>query len=152
LVCRRKDFFGRALLFHIEHLFEPVEQNEQESDESAGVSLPRHITPGLLEEIKAASGKELIKGYERVFAIKSERYRSRKDSMVDLVAFANNGTVRAIASGIIRKFKSEFRKKGENEGKDWLISAIEQSPSFKGLKRNLTESEYRALREALFVL
>ena len=150
--CRRKDFFGRALLFHIESLFPTQGLEASKTSKSDKHALPRHIAPGLIRELKGVSGQKIIKGYERAFNLKAERYRSQIDSNVDIVAFFNDGTVRSMVCNILKKFETIFMAKGEEEGKIWLISAIENTPRFKELGRSLTEKEYHALRENIFAV
>ena len=152
LACRRKDFFGRALLFHIEGLFPPMGMKASNATKRNKRFLPRHIAPGLLQELKSVAGQKTIKSYERAFNLKAERYRSQTDSNVDLIAFFNDGTIRSMVCNIIRKFEAMFAAKGEEEGKIWLIAAIENTPRFKELGRSLTEEEYRALRENIFAI
>lgn len=150
--CRRKDFFGRALLSHIAELF-PAQGEETSSPEKNGESsLPRQIAPGLIHEMKGVTSEKIIKSYERVFNLKAERYRSPLDSRVDVVAFSNNGTVRSVVANVLKKFEKEFMAKGEDEGRIWLLSAIEDTPRFRELGRSLTEEEYSILRKNLFAV
>ena len=148
----RKDFFGRAVLFHIEDLF-PLEDVDEDGIHSkhADGALPREVAAGLVHAIKVSNDSKSLSEYEEYFVKKAERYRRKtRNNEVDVTSFANDGGVRSVARNMIKKFESAFNNKGEEEGKKWLKESIESHPHFEKMGRELTEEEYTTIRSNIF--
>ena len=148
----RKDFFGRAVLFHIEDLF-PMEGIDEDGIHSkhADGALPREVAGGLVHAIKLSNDSKSLSEYEDYFVKKAERYRRKtRNNEVDVTSFANDGGVRSVARNMIKKFESAFNNKGEEEGRKWLIESIESHPHFEKIGRELTDEEYETIRSNIF--
>lgn len=146
--CRRKDFFGRAILFHIEHLFTPGPAHK-EGKRRGAPSIPREVAPGLIVGIKRTATPDSSHHYEMLFRVKAERYRHNDNYEVDLDGFANNGMVRSVAWNIVKRFEESFSKMTEEERRVWLCDTVEGTEEFNKLGRQLTDEEYQILHDCL---
>lgn len=148
---KRKNFLGRALLYHIEHFF-PKSKDAAEKvifEQVEGV-LPRQVAQGLISAIQSAQGIQLTEKYEKVCDEKAEDYRDGEGGEVDLDAFANDPEVKKISEDMIGKLKSALADLDEDKKKRWLVSIIQNSAKFREMKRRLTDTEYEQLAQGLF--
>jgi hypothetical protein len=147
----RKDYWGRALFFHMERFF-PKERNAERRILSSPMPgmLPRQILQGLIDLIKNTRDAGLIAQYERLFTSKSTKYRRKADGVVDMVAFANDGEVRSVAVNLIRGFRRDFEAQPEAERKAWLTGHIQKTAAYGAMQRDLSDEEYRLIVENVF--
>jgi hypothetical protein len=149
----RKDFFGRAVLYHLEYLFpEPDDLAELIHSETIEGKVPREVAAGLIEAIKLSNEEKALIEYQDFFIKKADRYRRRATNEVDYTSFINDGGVRSVARSMVNKFEQRYRGQGEEEqGKQWLLGMIQNAPSFKKkMKRDLSEKEFSAIRNNIF--
>ena len=149
-VNRRKDFFGRAVLFKIEVLFPKTARDDEAiTRERIEGELPRQVAAGLISAIRETIDTNLMRQYDSFFSGKANRYKRKRSGDVDIASFGNDGGVRAVSSNVMDKFDSILDSMGEEKGRVWLRYFIESSPRFGEMERKLSEEEYDAITESL---
>ena len=146
----RKDYFGRALLFHIEKYF-PTDRETSKRIliEPVDGFLPRQIAKGIINAIKESQSKN-AGHFTNVFNKNVARHTFSPTDGPDYIAFSSDGNMRSMVAFIIKKFEKYYRQMEEGAGRDWLLNHITSSDTFTSMQRELTQQEMDMLMEHIF--
>ena len=145
----RKDYFGRALLFHIEKYFpSDRETSKRILQEPVDGFLPRQIAQGIINAIKESQAKN-TDHFTNVFNRNVARHTFSSNGP-DYVAFASDGNMRSMIAFIIKKFEKYYRDLDDGHKREWLLHHIVSTTSFSAMQRDLTDREIDLLMEHLF--
>jgi len=148
--CQRSDYFGRALLYHLEKFFpKDSETSQRILFEHIEGKLPRQIAKGLIEAIKEAQNSNS----ERLESLFNEGLARRKhgdENAVDLVAFASDGEMRGLVVHAIKKFEDSYKKKNGEPARQWLLCFLTNGESFSEMQRELSAEEIDLLLKNVF--
>lgn len=148
---RRKDYFGRALLYRLENYF-PNDEETTKLILAAYVedTLPRQIAEGLIKAIKSAQGDEQIEKYESRCKEIKEKYRKEPGNLIDIDDFVADEEVKQMVEEATGKFRNIIMGKSEEEQKNMLFGMISRTESFNKMQRDLTENEFKHIMKVLF--
>ena len=146
----RKDYFGRALLFHIEKYF-PADRETSKRIllEPVDGFLPRQVAKGLINAIKETQSSN-ADHFTNVINRNIARHTFSPSNGPDYTAFASDGNMRSMVAFIIKKFEKHFKEMEPKEGRAWLFKHIADTDSFSSMQRDLSEKEMDLLLENLF--
>ncbi|MDH5755072.1 MAG: hypothetical protein OEZ55_00200 [Nitrospinota bacterium] len=145
----RKDYFGRALLFHIEKYF-PTDRETSKRIlvEPVDGFLPRQVAQGIINAIKESQSKN-AGHFANVFNRNVARHTFSSNGP-DYIAFASDGNMRSMVAFIIKKFEKYYKELNGASSRQWLVNHIVSTPSFSSMQRELTEQEVDLLMENIF--
>ena len=145
----RKDYFGRALLFHIEKFF-PTDRETSRRIlmEPVDGFLPRQVAQGIINAIKESQAKN-AGHFTNVFNRNVARHTFSSNGP-DYAAFASDGNMRSMVAFIIKKFEKYYKAMDDSAGREWLVRHIAGAPSFSSMQRELTEQEVDLLMDNIF--
>ncbi|MBI4827360.1 MAG: hypothetical protein HY804_00865 [Nitrospinae bacterium] len=146
----RSDYFGRALLFHLEKYFPHGAPEEKRIlTEPVHGKLPRQVAAGVAEAIREAVGGRRA-GFTGVFARNVSKHTMKTAGHVDYPAFASDGNMRAVVAHVIRRFEARFKAMPHDEGRAWLQRHITSTSAFSAMRRPLAGEEMDLLVKNLF--
>ena len=145
----RKDYFGRALLFHIEKYF-PTDRETSKRIlmEPVDGFLPRQVAQGIINAIKESQAKN-AGHFTNVFNRNVARHTFSSNGP-DYAAFASDGNMRSMVAFIIKKFEKYFKELDSTARREWLVKHIINTQSFSSMQRELTDQEVDLLMENIF--
>jgi hypothetical protein len=145
----RKDYFGRALLFHVEKYF-PADRETSKRIliEPVDGFLPRQVAKGIINAIKESQAKN-AGHFTNVFNRNVARH-TFSSTGPDYAAFASDGNMRSMVAFIMKKFEKYYKRMDEKEARDWLLRHISSADTFTSMQRGLTSQEMDLLLEHLF--
>lgn len=135
---RRRDYTGRALLFHIEKLF-PGDKDTSRRIVSEKIKgkLPRQTARGLINSIGSCNSYKL----DSVILPHVAKHLVAPNQEMDYDAFAMDGAIRVIVAHAIKKLENFFESMSGEDQKQWLLDNISESESFDEMERGLSEEE-----------
>ncbi|MDH4184257.1 MAG: hypothetical protein OEV92_08550, partial [Nitrospinota bacterium] len=145
----RKDYFGRALLFHIEKFF-PTDRETSKRIllEPVDGFLPRQIAQGIINAIKESQAKN-ADHFTNVFNRNVARHTFSSNGP-DYIAFSSDGNMRSMVAFIIKKFEKHIKLMSDEEARKWLSTHIASTETFSAMQRDITDQEMNLLLENIF--